>query len=148
METTGTEKTEAGDTAEENTTKENTAEGEIEMEVVQVHSLLGKFRPSPSGRAPAPEDVPGPLAELIREATSGLTGPEREVFLRRLREEHPGLFSRGNGEDSQQLSEEPTGEFSEKEFSEEQFSEEEWREELTRLLKEVANRFMAAAAGL
>jgi hypothetical protein len=73
METTGTEKTEAGDTAagdtaeenatketiaKENTTKENTTTGEIEMEVVQVHSLPEKFRP-PSGGAPATGDVPG-----------------------------------------------------------------------------------------
>ena len=113
------------------------------MEVVEVQDLPKKFRPSPSGRAPATEDVPRPLAELIQEATSGLTGPEREVFLRRLREEHPGLFSGKSGEDSQQLSKEPTGK-----FSREEFSEEEWRKELTRLLKEEANRFMAAAAGL
>ena len=132
---------------EKNETKD-TAAGEIEMKVVGVQDLPEKFRPSPSGRAPAPGDVPGPLAELIREATSGLTGPEREVFLRRLREEHPGLFSGKNGEDSQQLSEEHTGKFSKEEFSREKFSEEEWREELTRLLKEEANRFMAAAAGL
>ncbi|MCS3668719.1 hypothetical protein GGP77_002970 [Salinibacter ruber] len=73
METTGTEKTEAGDTAagdtaEENAAKENAAKetiakentttGEIEMEVVQVHSLPEKFRP-PSGGAPETEDVPG-----------------------------------------------------------------------------------------
>ncbi|MCS3675558.1 hypothetical protein GGP66_003005 [Salinibacter ruber] len=128
--------------------REKTEAGKIEMEVVQVHSLPEKFRPSPSGKAPATEDVPEHLAELIREATSGLSGPEREVFLRRLREEHPELFSGKSGEDSQQLSKQPTGEFSEKEFSEEQFSKEEWREELTRLLKEEANRFMAAAAGL
>ncbi|WP_251930357.1 hypothetical protein, partial [Salinibacter ruber] len=83
------------------------------------------------------------LAELIREATSGLTGPEREVFLRRLREEHPGLFPGETGGDGQ---EPPEG--LPEEFSEEQFSEEEWREELTRLLKEEANRFMATAAGL
>lgn len=108
------------------------------MEVVRVQDLPEKFRPSPSGRAPATGDVPGPLAELIQEATSGLTGPEREVFLRRLREEHPWLFSGKNGEDSHQLSGEPA----------EEFSEEEWREEFTRLLKEEANRFMAAAAGL
>ncbi len=133
METKRTEKTEA----------EDTAAGETEMEVVEVQDLPEKFRPSSSGGAPATEDVPGPIAELIREATSGLSGPEREVFLRRLREEHPGLFSGKSGEDSQQLSKEPTGKFSEKEFS-----EEEWREELTRLLKEEANRFMAAAAGL
>ncbi len=107
--------------------------GETEMEVVEVQDLPEKFRPSPSGRAPATEDVPGPLAELIREATSGLTGPEREVFLRRLREEHPELFSRKSGEERHQP---PGG------------STEEWREELTRLLKEEANRFMAAAAGL
>ena len=104
---------------------EKTEAVKIEMEVVQVHSLPEKFRPSPSSRAPATEDVPGPLAELIREATSGLTGPEREVFLRRLREEHPGLFSGETGGDGQ----EPP-------------------EELTRLLKEEANRLVAAAAGL
>ena len=132
MEAIETEKNEA----------QGTAAGEIKIEVVGVQDLPEKFRP-PSGRAPATEDVPGPLAELIREATSGLSGPEREVFLRRLREEHPGLFSGKSGEDSQQLSEEPTGK-----FSREEFSEEEWREELTRLLKEEANRFMAAAAGL
>ncbi len=133
MEAIETEKNEA----------QGTAAGEIEMEVTEVQDLPEKFRPSPSGRAPATEDVPGPLAELIREATSGLTGPEREVFLRRLREEHPGLFSGKTGGDSQ---EPPEG--LPEEFSEEQFSEEEWREELTRLLKEEANRFMAAAAGL
>ncbi len=138
METKRTEKTAVGDTA-----AGDTAAGEIEMEVVEVQDLPEKFRPSPSGRAPATEDVPGPIAELIREATSGLTGPEREVFLRRLKEEHPELFSGKSGEDSQQLLKQPTGGFSEKEFS-----EEEWRKELTRLLKEEANRFMAAAAGL
>ncbi|MCS3648352.1 hypothetical protein [Salinibacter ruber] len=103
------------------------------MEVMEVQDLPEKFRPSPPGGAPALEDVPGPLAELIREATSGLTGPEREVFLRRLREEHPGLFSGKSGEERHQP---PGG------------STKEWREELTRLLKEEANRFMAAAAGL
>ena len=108
------------------------------MEVVEVQDLPEKFRPSPSGRAPATEDVPSPIAELIWEATSGLTGPEREVFLRRLREEHPGLFSGETGGDGQ---EPPEG-------LPEEFSEEEWQEELTRLLKEEANRFMAAAAGL
>jgi hypothetical protein len=127
----------------EATRTEKTAAGGIEMEVMEVQDLPEKFRPSPPGGAPALEDVPGPLAELIREATSGLTGPEREVFLRRLREEHPGLFSGKSGEERHQLSGEPA-----EEFSEEKFSEEEWREELTRLLKEEANRFMAAAAGL
>ncbi|WP_251923552.1 hypothetical protein [Salinibacter ruber] len=132
---------------------QGTAAGEIEIEVVGVQDLPEKFRPSPPGGAPATEDVPRPIKELIWEATSGLTGPEREVFLRRLREEHPGLFSGKNGEDSQQLSEDPTGkfskeEFSKEEFSEEELSEEEWREELTRLLKEEANRLVAAAAGL
>ncbi|MCS4056793.1 hypothetical protein [Salinibacter ruber] len=117
---------------------EKTKAGETEMEVVEVQDLPEKFRPSPSGRAPATEDVPGPLAELIREATSGLTGPEREVFLRRLKEEHPGLFSGKSGEERHQ----PSG------GSAEELSEEEWREEFTRLLKEEANRFMAAAAGL
>ncbi|MCS3645412.1 hypothetical protein [Salinibacter ruber] len=138
METKRTEKTAVGDTAA----------GEIEMEVVEVQDLPEKFRPSPSGRAPATEDVPGPIAELIQEATSGLTGPEREVFLRRLREEHPGLFSGKSGEERHQPPGGPTEELSEEEFSEEQFPEEKWREELTRLLKEEANRFMAAAAGL
>ncbi|WP_119843111.1 hypothetical protein [Salinibacter ruber] len=138
METKRTEKTKA----------EDIAAGETEMEVVEVQDLPEKFRPSPSGRAPATEDVPGPLAELIREATSGLTGPEREVFLRRLKEEHPGLFSGKSGEERHQPPGRPTEELSEEELSEEQFPEEEWREELTRLLKEEANRFMAAAAGL
>ncbi len=133
MEAIETEKNEA----------QGTAAGETEIEVVRVQDLPEKFRPSPSGRAPATEDVPGPIGELIREATSELTDSEREVFLRRLREEHPGLFVEENSEDSQQLSGEPS-----EEFSEEQFSEEEWREKLTRLLKEEANRFMAAAAGL
>ncbi|MCS4194362.1 hypothetical protein GGP50_002588 [Salinibacter ruber] len=122
---------------------ESTGGDEIEMSVVKVGSLPEKFRPSPSGRAPATEDVPGPIAELIQEATSGLTGPEREVFLRRLKEEHPGLFSGKSGEERHQ----PQGGLTE-ELSEEQLPEKEWREELTRLLKEEANRFMAAAAGL
>ncbi len=78
MEATRTEKTET----------EDTAKGETEIEVTEVLDLPEKFRPSSSGRTPATGDVLGPLAELIREATSGLTGPEREVFLRRLREEH------------------------------------------------------------
>ncbi len=123
MEAIETEKNEA----------QGTAAGEIEMKVVGVQDLPEKFRPSSSGRALATGDVPGPLAELIREATSGLTGPEREVFLRRLKEEHPELFSGKSGQERHQL---PEG------------STEEWREELTRLLKEEANRFMAAAAGL
>ncbi|MCS3616500.1 hypothetical protein GGP54_002968 [Salinibacter ruber] len=127
----------------EATRTEKTAAGEIEMKVVQVHSLPEKFRSSPSDRAPATRDVPGPIGELVQEATSGLTGPEREVFLRRLREEHPGLFSGETGGDGQ---EPPEG--LPEEFSEEELSEEEWRKELTRLLKEEANRFMAAAAGL
>ncbi|MCS3940370.1 hypothetical protein GGP84_003022 [Salinibacter ruber] len=122
---------------------QGTAAGEIEMEVTEVQDLPEKFRPSSSGRALATEDVPEHLAELIREATSELIDSEREVFLRRLREEHPGLFSGKSGEERHQLSGEPA-----EEFSEEQFSEEEWMEELTRLLKEEANRFMAAAAGL
>ncbi|MCS4142171.1 hypothetical protein [Salinibacter ruber] len=133
MEAIETEKNEA----------QGTAAGEIEMEVTEVQDLPEKFRPSPSGRALATEDVPEHLAELIRKATSGLTGLEREVFLRRLREEHPGLFSGKSGEERHQ----PPGRSTE-ELSEEQFPEEEWREELTRLLKEEANRFMAAAAGL
>lgn len=103
------------------------------MEVWAVQNLPDKFRPPP-GVAPTTEDVPAPVAELIREATSGLTGLEQEVFLRRLRERHPGLFSGETGKENQQL---PEG-----------LTEGEWREELTRLLKEEANRFMAAAASL
>ncbi|WP_118827746.1 hypothetical protein [Salinibacter ruber] len=125
------------------TEAEDTTAGETEMEVTEVQDLPEKFRPSPSSRAPATEDVPGPLAELIWEATSELIDSEREVFLRRLREEHPGLFSGETGGDGQ---EPPEG--LPEEFSREELSEEEWREELTRLLKEEANRFMAAAAGL
>ncbi len=132
----------------EKTAAEDIAVGEAEMEVTEVQDLPEKFRPSSSGKAPALEDASGPIGELIQEATSGLTGPEREVFLRRLREEHPGLFSGKSGEERHQLSGGPTEELSEEEFSEEQFPEEEWREKLTRLLKEEANRFMAAAAGL
>jgi len=148
METKRTEKTAVGDTAAGDTAAGDTAAGKIEMEVVEVQDLPEKFRPSPSGKAPAPEDVPGPLAELIQEATSGLTGPEREVFLRRLKEEHPGLFSGETGGDGQEPPEGLPEEFSREELSEEQFPEEEWREELTRLLKEEANRLVAAAAGL
>ncbi|MCS4194367.1 hypothetical protein GGP50_002593 [Salinibacter ruber] len=143
MSETETRQAEARSTGGESTGGESTGGDEIEMAVVKVGSLPEKFRSSPPGGAPATEDVPGPIAELIRVATSGLTGPEREVFLRCLKEEHPGLFSGKNGEDSQQLPGEPT-----EELSEEQFPEEKWREELTRLLKEEANRFMAAAAGL
>lgn len=54
---------------------------------------------------------------------SGLTGLERGVFLRRLKEEHPEFFPR-------------------------QFSEEKWREVLACKLQKEANRFMAAAASL
>jgi hypothetical protein len=128
MEAIETEKNEA----------QGTAAGKIEIEVVGVQDLPEKFRPSPSSMAPATEDVTGSLTELIREATSGLTGPEREVFLRRLREKRPWLFVEENSEERHQPSGGPT----------EELSEEEWREELTRLLKEEANRFMAAAAGL
>ncbi|MCS4051240.1 hypothetical protein [Salinibacter ruber] len=135
--------TEMKQTEARSTGGESTGEDEIEMSVVKVGSLPEKFRPSPSGRAPATEDVPEPLAELIWEATSGLTSPEREVFLRRLKEEHPGLFSGKSGQERHQL---PGG--STEELSEKKFSEEKWREELTRLLKEEANRFMSAAAGL
>ena len=148
MSETETRQAEARSTGGESTGGESTGGDEIEMSVVKVGSLPEKFRSSPPGGAPATEDVPGPIAELIRVATSGLTSPEREVFLRRLKEEHPGLFSRESGEDSQQLPGGSTEELSEEELSEEQFSEEEWREELTRLLKEESNRFMAAAAGL
>ncbi|MCS3665496.1 hypothetical protein GGP65_003139 [Salinibacter ruber] len=143
MSETETRQAEARSTGGESTGGESTGGDEIEMSVVKVGSLPEKFRSSPPGGAPATEDVPGPIAELIRVATSGLTGPERKVFLRRLKEKHPGLFSGETGGDGQ---ESPEG--LPEEFSEEQFSEEEWREELTRLLKEEANRFMAAAAGL
>jgi hypothetical protein len=132
MEAIETEKNEA----------QGTAAGEIEMEVTEVQDLPEKFRPPPGG-APTTEDVPGPIGELIREATSELTDSEREVFLRRLKEEHPELFSGETGGDGQ---EPPEG--LPEEFSREELSEAEWREELTRLLKEEANRFMAAAAGL
>jgi hypothetical protein len=132
----------------EKTAAEDIAAGETEMEVVEVQDLPKKFRPSSSGKAPALEDASGPIGELIQEATSGLTGPEREVFLRRLREEHPGLFSGETGGDGQEPPEGLPEEFSREELSEEQFPEEEWREEFTHLLKEEANRFMAAAAGL
>ncbi len=113
------------------------------MKMVGVQNLPEKFRPSSSGRALATEDVPGPIAELIREATSELIDSEREVFLRRLREEHPEFFSGKSGEERHQPPGGPT-----EELSEEELSEEEWREELTRLLREEANRFMTAAAGL
>lgn len=55
---------------------------EIQMEVVGVESLSEKFRP-PSSSTPTTEDVAAPIAGLDREATSGLTGPERGVLLRR-----------------------------------------------------------------
>jgi hypothetical protein len=66
---------------------------------------------------PSTEDVLRSPADLIREATSGLTGPEREVFLHRLKEEHSELFSGENGEDGRQLPEGPTEEFSKEETS-------------------------------
>lgn len=117
----------------EATKTEKSAAGEIEMEVVEVQDLPEKFRP-PSSSAPTTADVPALLTDLFREATSGLTGPERGAFLRRLEKEHPEIFSGQAGEGSQKL---PKG-----------LTEEEWREALIRLLKEEANRFMAAAASL
>lgn len=103
------------------------------MKVTEVCSLPEKFRPS-FGGAPSTEDVPAPIAELIRKGTSGLTGPERRAFLLRLKKKHPGLFSERTGEEKRQFSED--------------LAEEKWRETLVRLLKEEANRFMAAAASL
>lgn len=104
-----------------------------EMEVVGVGSLPEKLRP-PSSGTPTTEDVAAPVAGLIREATSDLTGLERGVFLLRFKGKHPELFSNGTVEGSRVLPED--------------FSEEKWREVLARLLEEEANRFMAAAASL
>lgn len=99
---------------------------EIEMTVVEVGDLPERFRP-PSRQQPSANSaasVPAPLAELIEEATGGLTAAERGALLSRLQEEKPDLFA---------------GEM-------EAASREEWRERLVTWLKEKANRFMAAAA--
>jgi hypothetical protein len=101
---------------------------EIEMTVTRVENLPETFRP-PSTSTETTGALPGPLADLIQEATSGLTAAERGAFLDRLREERPEIFSDGtDGNPS--------------------FTREEWREKLSRWLKEEANRFMAAAASL
>ncbi|WP_263788044.1 hypothetical protein [Salinibacter grassmerensis] len=108
---------------------------EPRMEVVEVKSLPEKFRPT-AGSPPTTNEMPAPLADLTREATSGLTAAERRAFLHRLKEEKPALFSReASGGD-------PPGNPSC------QFSEEECREMLIRQLKKEANRFMGAAARL
>jgi hypothetical protein len=81
---------------------ESTGGDEIEMEVVRVQDLPEKFRP-PSSRKPttadpvtnAFADLPGPVVELIREATSELTDSERRAFIHRLKRETPELFFRG-----------------------------------------------------
>jgi hypothetical protein len=101
---------------------------EIEMTVTRVENLPETFRP-PSSSTEAIGALPGPLADLIREATSGLTAAERGAFLDRLHRENPEVFSDGTD-----------GNLS--------FTREEWREKLTRWLKQEANRFMAAAASL
>lgn len=108
------------------------------MEVVKLGSLSEKFQPQSSG-APTVEEMPRPIADLAREATAGLTDPERGAFLRRLREEHPEL-----------LSGKATGEKTSEEDQDlpKDFSEGRWREMLISLLKEEAGRFMAAAASL
>ena len=62
----------------------STGGDEIEMEVVRVQDLPEKFRP-PSSRKPttadpvtnAVADLPGPIVDLIREATSELTDSEQ-----------------------------------------------------------------------
>lgn len=122
---------------ETETTGEAKTAKEIEMTVMEVGNLPEKFRPSPASVQPTAE-LPDPLANLIKAATSDLTSPEREVFLRRLKEEHPGLFSGETGGKSQGLE----GELPEN------FSEQEWGEALARVLKKEANRFMAAAVDL
>lgn len=96
------------------------------MTVVEVSRLPEKFQP-PGREAETDLRVPAPLAELIREATEGLTGAERGALLSRLRDEKPeSLFVEGRADATR----------------------EEWRERLVRWLKEEANRFMAAAASL
>jgi hypothetical protein len=106
---------------------------EIEMTVMEVESLPEKFRPPPTS-SDSTAKLPGPLADLIQEATSGLTAAERGAFLDRLRDENPEVFSEGLGGNRSP--------------SKESLSEEEWRKKLTHWLKQEANRFMAAAAGL
>lgn len=117
------------------TEMEPTETEEIQMEVVEVGILPEKFRP-PTGGAPTTEDVLVPITGLIREAPSGLTSLERRVFLYRLREEHPEIFS--GKTDREVPPEDPPG----------QFSKEKWREILVRQLKKEANRSIATAAGL
>jgi hypothetical protein len=111
----------------------------IEMTVMRVENLPETFRP-PSSSTEATGALPGPLADLIQEATSGLTAAERRAFLDRRHAENPEVFyeepdDSGDPGDSRGL-------------SKEEWSKEEWRGKLTRWLKEEANRFMAAAAVL
>lgn len=113
---------------------EETETEEIEMTVVEAENLPEKFRP-PSSSAQHTVELPGPLADLIQEATSGLTAAERGAFLQRLRKKKPEIFSEGPSGAG-----EPGGS--------QGSSKEKWRERLTRWLKEEANRFMAAAASL
>jgi hypothetical protein len=112
---------------------------EIEMTVTRVEKLSETFRP-PLSSTEATGALPDPLADLIQEATSGLTAAKRRAFLDRLHAENPGVFyeepdDSGDPGDNRGL-------------SKEEWSKEEWRGKLTRWLKEEANRFMAAAAGL
>jgi len=99
---------------------------EIEMTVVEASSLPEKFRPAENTTEETLR-LPPPLADLIEEATSGLTDAERGAFLSRLREDEAEVLASANGEEA---------------------SREEWRERLIARLKEEANRFMAAAASL
>jgi hypothetical protein len=101
---------------------------EIEMTVTDVENLPEEFRPPTTGSG-STANLPRPLADLIREATSGLTAAERGAFLDRLHRERPKIFSdEADGNPG--------------------FTKEEWRGTLTRWLKEEANRFMSAAVGL
>lgn len=104
------------------------------MTVMRAKNLPETFRP-PSSSTQATWPLPGPLADLVQEATAELTAAERGAFLDRLHQENPEIFS-----------EKPVG--SERPGGSRNLSKEEWREKLTRWLKEEANRFMAAAASL
>lgn len=103
------------------------------MTVTRVENLPKTFRP-PSTSNETTGALPGPLADLIQEGTSGLTAAERGAFLDRLHQENPEVFSEGSGGNQG--------------LTKENLSKEKWREKLTRWLKEEANRFMAAAASL
>jgi hypothetical protein len=101
----------------------------IEVNVVKKENLPAKFQ-AYYGSVPSVENIPKQVLSLIGKATEDFDRQEKELFLRRLKEEHPELFS---GKRSDDAGERP---------------EEEWRKELIRILKEEANRFMAAAAGM